>query len=88
MRGSVRANVFFLWLSECYCGASVNTLSVKQDDSKCNLPCKGNGTQICGGSLLLSVYKRTSAAAGGARPVGMGSVLAFGVAVCALLVMG
>ena len=40
---------------ECWCAQSLSSLSVKLADSACNLPCEGNTTQACGGSLKLTV---------------------------------
>ncbi|KAB8301302.1 hypothetical protein EYC80_003183 [Monilinia laxa] len=33
---------------ECYCAQYLSALSAKVDDSNCDLPCKGNASQICG----------------------------------------
>ncbi|KAL7273681.1 hypothetical protein RUND412_003453 [Rhizina undulata] len=46
------------YASECYCGDSV--ASERQIPSKCLMPCAGNSTQICGDSLRLSLYKKSS----------------------------
>ncbi|CAL8579095.1 hypothetical protein XPA_004854 [Xanthoria parietina] len=43
---------------ECWCALSLNPLSQKLPDSQCNLGCKGNATQTCGGSLTLTMYNR------------------------------
>jgi len=40
---------------QCFC-ANVIVGSSKVDDSLCNMPCEGDGSQTCGGSLTLSVY--------------------------------
>ena len=40
---------------ECYCGA--NNLGVKVADSACDLPCKGNVTEVCGGLNALSIWQ-------------------------------
>lgn len=45
---------------ECWCAASLNAEAKKLDDKECNLQCKGNKGEICGGSLMLTAYKRTS----------------------------
>ncbi|KUJ22455.1 WSC-domain-containing protein, partial [Mollisia scopiformis] len=42
---------------ECYCASYLSALSSKLPDTSCDLPCEGNSTQICGGSLALSVYQ-------------------------------
>ncbi|KAL2161506.1 hypothetical protein VTH06DRAFT_8068 [Thermothelomyces fergusii] len=41
---------------ECWCGHTLSSLSVKLPDDECDLPCDGNATQACGGSLKLTVY--------------------------------
>ncbi|OHE98928.1 WSC domain-containing protein [Colletotrichum orchidophilum] len=41
---------------ECWCAQSISGLSVKLNDSQCNLPCDGNQGMVCGGALKLSVY--------------------------------
>lgn len=40
---------------ECWCAQSLSSMSEKFPDSACNLPCEGNTTQACGGSLKLTV---------------------------------
>ncbi|KAK1600398.1 WSC domain-containing protein [Colletotrichum navitas] len=42
---------------ECWCAQTISGLSVKLNDSECNLPCDGNQGMVCGGALKLSVYK-------------------------------
>jgi hypothetical protein len=42
---------------ECYCGNTLNTNSGSTSASDCNMPCKGDSTQTCGGGQRLSVYK-------------------------------
>lgn len=39
---------------QCFCGNELNS-STKQADSDCNMACDGDSTQMCGGSLRLSV---------------------------------
>ncbi|KAB5558603.1 WSC domain-containing protein [Coniochaeta sp. 2T2.1] len=46
------------YYGECYCGNSVNGPSV--DESKCNYPCTGNKSEVCGGSNIISVYQDTT----------------------------
>lgn len=36
---------------KCWCALDLNTVSQKLHDSKCDLGCSGNSSQICGGSL-------------------------------------
>jgi hypothetical protein len=42
---------------ECYCGNKRNTNSVSTSASDCNMPCKGDSAQTCGGGQRLSLYK-------------------------------
>ncbi len=39
----------------CYCGNTVN--GDKTDDSKCNLACDGDHSEMCGGSGTLNVWE-------------------------------
>ncbi|KAL2165820.1 hypothetical protein VTG60DRAFT_3743 [Thermothelomyces hinnuleus] len=48
---------------ECWCGQTLSSLSAKLPDDECNLPCDGNTTQACGGSLKLTVYMAGAATA-------------------------
>lgn len=43
------------YAGECWCGNSIAG-STKLDASKCNMACKGNGSQMCGGPAALSLY--------------------------------
>ncbi|KAL8920259.1 MAG: hypothetical protein Q9172_004572 [Xanthocarpia lactea] len=51
----------------CYCGNGLQSFSAIQKelgdakDSKCNVPCKGNSTEICGAMDYLSVWNATEA---------------------------
>ena len=74
-------------VSECYCAPSLSAVSAKLPDSSCDLACEGNSSQVCGGSLALSVYQKQSAKNGAATrnaPI-VGSVLALGVAVTVMV---
>lgn len=47
---------------ECYCGNAINTGSTLQvgttpSATGCNVVCRGNGTEYCGGSLRLNLYQ-------------------------------
>jgi WSC domain len=42
---------------QCFCGNELSSTSSKLDESSCNMPCEGDGTQTCGGDLALSVFK-------------------------------
>lgn len=46
---------------QCFCGNSLVGSSLLED-GKCNMPCEGNNTETCGGSLALTVYKKSAAA--------------------------
>ncbi len=45
---------------QCFCGNELIGSS-KADESTCNMPCEGDGTQTCGGGLTLSVYSNSTA---------------------------
>lgn len=45
--------------SECYCGNSFGTGSVKTVDGECSMNCPGNTTQICGAGGRLTVYSKS-----------------------------
>ncbi|CAG7852527.1 SubName: Full=Related to glyoxal oxidase {ECO:0000313/EMBL:CCA74839.1} [Serendipita indica DSM 11827] len=46
------------WGQGPFCGPSLPPTQVT--DGRCNMPCQGDTTEICGGSLGLSVYRYTS----------------------------
>ncbi|KAF7912961.1 uncharacterized protein EAF01_001982 [Botrytis porri] len=77
---------------ECYCAQYLSALASKVDDSKCDLPCKGNTSQICGGSWTLSVYlqdgsKKGDAGEGRGVSAGKQAWMALGVAFGGLLAL-
>ncbi|KAK3673066.1 hypothetical protein LTR78_007177 [Recurvomyces mirabilis] len=41
---------------ECYCGNSTSTGAVAEDQSACNMPCYGNGSEYCGGANAINLY--------------------------------
>ncbi|KAF2640189.1 Pyrrolo-quinoline quinone [Massarina eburnea CBS 473.64] len=45
------------FLSECYCGAVLNSLSMLVNRSQCGMPCKGSNSEYCGGSSRMQVYQ-------------------------------
>lgn len=49
---------------ECWCADNIAAVSDKLDDSQCSYACEGNSSQICGGSLKLTVYTFSSAPLG------------------------
>ncbi|KAJ9651574.1 hypothetical protein H2198_009160 [Neophaeococcomyces mojaviensis] len=44
------------YAGECWCGNSLPASSTKQDESKCQMKCKGDSSQNCGGQGTLSLY--------------------------------
>lgn len=44
---------------ECYCGNSPNASATVSSEEGCSMACKGNSTQICGGSSKISVWRNT-----------------------------
>ncbi|KAK0100032.1 hypothetical protein ONS95_013153 [Cadophora gregata] len=42
---------------ECYCGNNFGSTSALATDGRCNMPCKGDTTQTCGGSYGMNIYK-------------------------------
>lgn len=49
---------------ECWCSPYLSSLSTQLPDGACGIPCKANDTAACGGSWALSLYNKTSGAAG------------------------
>ncbi|TVY47120.1 putative fungistatic metabolite [Lachnellula occidentalis] len=76
------------YTKECYCSQLLSALSAKLPEEKCDLPCAGNSSQVCGGSLALTVYTAKSSKEGTGftvrRPMSS-SVLALGIALGVLL---
>ena len=44
------------YAGECFCANSLPSGAKKLDQSKCNMPCKGDSSQSCGGKAALSLY--------------------------------
>lgn len=44
---------------QCFCGSGVPNQTL--DESKCNMKCEGNESEVCGGGMALSVYSKGSA---------------------------
>lgn len=42
--------------NECYCNSLDVLYKLTSDNSKCDMSCAGNSTEICGGQNHLSVY--------------------------------
>jgi hypothetical protein len=47
---------------QCFCGNEL-VGSSKADESTCDMPCEGDGTQTCGGGMRLSVYTNSTTSA-------------------------
>ncbi|KAF1356479.1 WSC domain-containing protein [Delphinella strobiligena] len=45
---------------ECWCAPYLDALSVRLDNSSCDLACVGNASEICGGRLTLTLYNVTA----------------------------
>ncbi|KAI9362439.1 hypothetical protein DFJ73DRAFT_573595 [Zopfochytrium polystomum] len=45
------------YYGECYCGTSLPKTKAANATAECSFPCKADSSQICGGSLHLTVYK-------------------------------
>lgn len=47
--------------SQCFCGNSIGitTWAQLQDQSKCNIPCPGDSTNMCGGNNALNFFYTT-----------------------------
>ncbi|TVY41629.1 putative fungistatic metabolite [Lachnellula subtilissima] len=76
------------YTKECYCSQLLSALSARLPEVICNLPCAGNSSQVCGGSLALTVYKAKSSKEGTGITVRQplsSSVLALGIALGVLL---
>ncbi|KAG8871579.1 hypothetical protein FRC20_010402 [Serendipita sp. 405] len=43
------------WSQECFCG--YNTPPTPATDGRCDMPCKGNPSELCGGGNGINVYK-------------------------------
>lgn len=76
---------------ECYCANYLSSFSVKLNESRCNYACNGNSSEICGGSLALTLYNRTGDArtgGGAGRLLGNAGVgMVYGVAGLGMLVL-
>ncbi|KAI0880342.1 WSC-domain-containing protein [Annulohypoxylon maeteangense] len=44
---------------ECYCGNAAKNSSTVSTEADCNMACKGNSSQICGGSSRMSIWNNT-----------------------------
>ncbi|KAK0636800.1 carbohydrate-binding WSC, partial [Bombardia bombarda] len=48
------------YMSECWCGSTTPSSTLKADDSTCSLQCTGSSTETCGGAYLIDVYRTRS----------------------------
>lgn len=46
---------------QCFCGNSLSEKDVAEE-SACEMPCEGDASQMCGGSMALSVYSKSAGA--------------------------
>ena len=45
--------------TQCFCGHEIEqTQAKKVADGQCNMPCAGDGKQVCGGSSAISIYEK------------------------------
>lgn len=47
---------------ECWGAAYLNALSNKLDGSNCSFACQGNASEVCGGSLTITLFNLTGKA--------------------------
>ena len=47
---------------ECYCGYSLGPSGTKASELDCNMPCSGNGDELCGAGGRLNVFSNGDAA--------------------------
>jgi hypothetical protein len=70
--GSVYAGVEYG--KECWCGSSLNTLSVKSPDEECTLSCSGDDSETCGGPKRITLYKKRFGSTSGPSNAASGSI--------------
>ncbi|MCJ1413736.1 hypothetical protein MMC32_000060 [Xylographa parallela] len=56
---------------ECWCAPYINANSQKLPDSDCTDACEGDGTEICGDALRLTVYQHKNATTSGATALSL-----------------
>ena len=56
------------YASECYCSTSLSATAAPE--TACNMKCKGDATQLCGGSSRISTYKSNIQAGPAPAPAG------------------
>lgn len=60
------ANVIDISGNECFCDSQIASTASVATDGRCNMPCAGNSTQICGGPNGINILNSTT-------PVGPGT---------------
>ncbi|MCJ1294194.1 hypothetical protein MMC34_005751 [Xylographa carneopallida] len=70
---------------ECWCAPYINANSQKLSDADCTDACEGDGTEICGDALRLTVYQHKSTTTSGGTALGFQGV---GYAVVGLGLLG
>lgn len=53
---------------QCFCANALASASSPLDESACSMPCQGDASQTCGGSLAVSVYSNSAGNATRSRP--------------------
>ncbi|EJT97082.1 WSC-domain-containing protein [Dacryopinax primogenitus] len=64
------------YAGECYCGKDASVLT-KASENDCNMACKGNASEMCGGPARLSVYTQSTTTATTGPAAGWSSVGCF-----------
>ncbi|KAK8115039.1 hypothetical protein PG999_007108 [Apiospora kogelbergensis] len=50
---------------ECWCGKALPPGAVRLDEGRCDMRCKGEGSQLCGGSGAIGIYEKKGNGGGG-----------------------
>ncbi|KAJ7592059.1 WSC domain-containing protein [Mycena floridula] len=45
---------------ECYCDSAIQVPGVQAPSTECNMPCKGNSSEVCGAGNRLSIFSNTA----------------------------
>jgi len=72
---------------ECWGSGNLNSYSTQLNESACGYECVGNSSQVCGGSLALTLYNLTSSKTSAASTVGAGGEMVWALG-SAVLVAG
>jgi len=79
---------------ECWGSPYLSSLSNPLSDSKCNIACEGNSSELCGGSLTITLYNLTDKSAthhsmaSRELGVGAGGMMGFCIASAMVAVVG